>query len=102
MAHCVLITFLDWVEMVLAMILATQKTQIKASQNEKKIDIQSSLRMTSQLTSFCLRKIQEFDDDNRNFLPLQMIIHRCHNQLPHAGLGTSLFYFVKSALSSFR
>ena len=41
------------------------------------------------------------DDDNRNFLS-QKIIHRCHNQLPHAGLGTSLFYFVKSALSSFR
>ena len=41
MAHCELITFLDWVEMVLAMILATQKIQIKASQNEKKIDIQS-------------------------------------------------------------
>ena len=28
------------------------------------------------------------------------IIHRCHNQLPHAGVGTSLFYFVKSPVSS--
>ena len=27
------------------------------------------------------------------------IIHRCHNQLPHAGVGTSLFYFVKSPVS---